>query len=78
MFLPSKHLVLSEPTANIPHNLKLLFQANNLPPTLVIACPSVCLHSAAHKRIEVEQNIPIKSLEHSVSGQQPWAHLNKF
>ncbi len=68
IFLPSKHITLSEPTANIPFNIRQCFHQHKLPSTLVIVCPSVCVHSAGHKRIDVTQEIPIKALEHSVSG----------
>ncbi len=72
VFVPSSHVPLEEPTANIPSNVKGAFQALRLPACLVLALPGVTVHSAAsaHKHIDVEQDIPIRSLEHSVLGEQ--------
>ncbi|KAK3589215.1 hypothetical protein CHS0354_020076 [Potamilus streckersoni] len=73
IFVPKSYLHLSEPSMNIPRNLRRSLDFGNLADTFVLCLPHVQLQSAGLKPVPSLQEIPVTSIEGSLVGDKlPW------
>ena len=68
VFLPENHISLSEPSMDIPGNLRRVMLSGSLPDMVIMSLPALKIHCSGHRTVSASQEIPIKAMEQSLAG----------